>query len=153
MSGVALWFFLMPPLPHSLRSKCILQELQKDLAHQRAVSASLKFNDYCLREECVSLSSMRACATLLLWNLLLPVLAAVGLKPATPRTPPHTQSQPALSCLVLSCIPKLYCSAPSSLTILSGCGKTTLKGSEQPKTEFFDPYHSPSTGPGTLLPR
>lgn len=125
----------MPPLSHSLRSKCI-QELQKNTSESSA----------CLYEVYWRLSETRVCVsivlvlgeTLLLWNLLLPVLTAVGLKLSAPCAPPDTR---ITTCHVLRSVHK-----PHSPALFS---QTALQGAVWVRS-FFDHYQPPSTGPGTL---
>lgn len=72
----------MSPLPHTLRSKCIPAWFSGDLwNHHRALSGSLKFYDSPLRggsSVCACLSTSVCNATVLLWNLVLPVSAELS---------------------------------------------------------------------------
>lgn len=62
MSGIVLKCFLIPPLPQSLRSKCMLTSLCEDsCTSHSSVCLPLKFWDYPLREECVRMCACVSC--------------------------------------------------------------------------------------------
>lgn len=118
----------MPPLPHSLRSKCMPRELQKNPAHQRALSASLKFKDYPLREEeCV-------CNNLIVKSFASCVSNDQAQTSGSLCTSTH--SQPALHCLILGCVPKLHRSVLFSHTS-ARLEKDHLKRNEAARARIF----------------
>lgn len=140
----------MPPLPDRLRSKCRPRELQENPAHQRALSASLKFKDYPLRGGgvCVCLS-ISSCVSLIVKSFASCVQQLSGSNQRLPRRT-STHSNPNL---VLRCVPKLFCFVLFSHTSAL-LGKDHLKRHEAARDGiFFDPYQAPSTGPGHTSPR
>lgn len=137
----------MPPLPDRLRSKCRPRELQENPAHQRALSASLKFKDYPLRGGgvCVCLSVYLVLCVSYCEIFCFLCSAAIRLKPAASPAHLHTlKSQPR---------PEVRSQAVLFCAVLTHVcwEKTTLKGMKQPETEFFlIPIRHPPLGLGTL---